>query len=139
MWAWISTAGSAASPHTAGMPSLAQLLDDLAVLLGHHERHAALGQRLGDAPPDPAVAHQHHLAGAAARVGTDIGSSASGSSRALELARASAERLPIQRSQRLDRAEHQRIERDRDERAGQDQALPLGRQQPERHAQRRPG
>ena len=38
MCAWMSTAGSEASPETAGTPRLAQLFDELAVLLGDDER-----------------------------------------------------------------------------------------------------
>ena len=57
------TAGSAASPDTAGISLRAQLFDDLAIFFGDHKRDALRGQRLADAPTDAPITDQHDLAG----------------------------------------------------------------------------
>ena len=109
------------------MPSLAQLLDELAVLLGDGEGDVALPQRRGDALSDAAVADDRDVSGeqrgvdARRQLGQRIGAP-------LELARQLRARAdPALR--RLDRREDRGIERDRDQRAGEDQALSFLRQQ----------
>ena len=112
--------------------ALAQLVDQFAVLFGHHEMHALRHQGVGDHASDPSVADQHHLPtqpflpGCHRQLGQRIG-------RAFQLARdvgARAQGL----LQRADGLEHQRIDGDRQNGAGQDQVLALAREQLERHA-----
>ena len=45
------------------LPGLAQLLDQLSVLLGDDERNASFVERLRNVPTYPAVSDQHNLVG----------------------------------------------------------------------------
>ena len=82
------------APHRR-LAGLAQLLDQIAVLVGDDEGDALPLQRRGNALPDAAVGDDDHLVAQEARI-VLVGSSASGSSLRSGL-RASADRSRIQR------------------------------------------
>src|SRR5438445_9019071 len=113
----------------SGYPALAQLLDDLAILLGHHKRYALLGQSFPDAPADAAIARQHQVSGQAIQV--------DGHRQHRQWIIRAFQGLREFRAganpglYRLDRVEHQWIECNRNQRPRENWALSFRRQDPE--------
>jgi hypothetical protein len=133
MCAWISTAGTAASPDTTGKPPSRRRLHDLSILLGDDEGHSAREERFADALADAAVARHHDVAGEPLLVdrGRQLRQRVVGAlERAGELGPP-----PDGGLERLDGVEEQRVDRDRQQRAGQDEVLAFARQDTVRHAE----
>ena len=112
---------------------LAQFLDQLAVLLHHDERQAALSERLSDPAAHSSIADQHDVTRGVVRRRRGR----QGRQRIRPAFEPAGETAPpLQPALHgLDRLEHDRVQRDRDDGAGQDEILSFYRKQAERNSE----